>query len=45
VTIMWMRAADASPDASFPGMDCVALGGGEIIGRVCRIEHGKDEGL
>jgi hypothetical protein len=40
-----MRSADLYPDGAFPPTDYVAYDGEEIIGRVYRIEHGKDEGL
>jgi hypothetical protein len=43
--ITWMRSADLYPDGRFPDTDFVAFDGEEIIGRVYRIRHGKEEGL
>jgi hypothetical protein len=37
--------ADGDPDAGYPDTDFTAFDGEEIIGRVYRISHGKEEGL
>jgi hypothetical protein len=40
-----MRSSDVYPDAGYPDTDFIAFDGEEIIGRVYRISHGKEEGL